>query len=73
MSFFPTDPNKIRERIKRYERAFREPNHDDGAGKRFIMGQLFMLMGDVEGALNSCAWYKKSFPDDVPEAFNHLC
>jgi len=72
-NFFPTDPKKIRERLKRYERAFKEPHHDDGAGKRFMIGQLYMLMGDVEGAVKSYAWYRRSFPDDVPEAFNHLC
>ncbi len=72
-SFFPTDPKKIRERIRRYERAFKNPNHDDGAGKRFLLGQLYMLLGDVEGAAKSYRWYKEAFPDDVPEAFNHLC
>jgi hypothetical protein len=73
MSFFPTDPKKIRERIKRYERAFKDRHHDDGAGKRFLLGQLYMLTGDLEGALHSYAWYKKAFPDDIPEPFNHLC
>ncbi len=72
-NFFTTDPKKIRERIKRYERAFKDPHHDDGAGKRFLLGQLYMLMGDHEGGLKSYAWYKKAFPDDIPEAFNHLC
>lgn len=72
-TFFPTDPKKIRERIKRYERAFKEPHHDDGAGKRFLLGQLYMLMGDQPGAIKSYAWYKKTFPDDCTEPFNHLC
>lgn len=72
-SFFPTDPKKLRERIKRYERAFKDPHHDDGAGKRFLLGQLYMLMGDLPGALKSYAWYKNTFPDDCCEPFNHLC
>ena len=41
-NFFPTDPKKIREHIKRYKHAFRERHHDDGAGKRFLLGQFYM-------------------------------
>jgi hypothetical protein len=72
-SIFPSEPKKIRERIKRYERAFSAPHHDDGAGKRFLLGPLYLLSGDTEGALNSYVWYKRTFPDDIPESFNHLC
>jgi hypothetical protein len=72
-TFFPTDPKKLRERIKRYERAFKDRHHDDGAGKRLLLGQLYMLAGDLPGALKSYAWYKKTFPDDTTEPFNHLC
>jgi tetratricopeptide (TPR) repeat protein len=71
--YFPHDPKKIRERIKRYERAFKEPHHDDGAGKRLLLGQLYMLMGDLEGALKHYTWYQKKFPDEIPEPFNHFC
>lgn len=71
--FFPTDPKKIRETIRRCERAFRAPHHDDGPGKRFLLGPLYLLMSDTTGALRSYEWYEKAFPDDVPEAFNHLC
>jgi hypothetical protein len=72
-TFFPSDPKKIRETIRRYERAFKKLHYDDGAGKRFLIGPLYLLMADVAGALRSYDWYKKTFPDDVPEAFNHLC
>ena len=72
-SLFPTEPQKIRERIKRYERAFKTPHHDDGAGKRFLLGPLYVLLGDTDGALRSYAWYKQTFSEDIPESFNHLC
>ncbi len=72
-NFFPTDPKKIRDTIRRYERAFKGPHYDDGPGKRFLLGPLYLLMGDTPGALRSYEWYGKKFPDDVPEAFNHLC
>ncbi len=72
-SFFPKDPKKLRERIRRYERAFKAPHHDDGAGKRFLLGPLYLFAGDQNGALATYTWYENAFPDDTPEAFNHLC
>jgi hypothetical protein len=71
--FFPTDPKKIRDTIRLYERAFRVLHYDDGPGKRFLLGPLYLLMGDTPGALRSYEWYEKTFPDDIPESFNHLC
>lgn len=73
MTFFPTDPKKIRDRIRRYERALREKHHDDGGGKRFLLGPLYLMMGDLEGAMSSYRWYKRKFPEDMPETFNYLC
>jgi hypothetical protein len=72
-NFFPTDPKKLRDTIRRYERAFKAPHYDDGPGKRFLLGPLYLLMSDIPGALKSYEWYEREFPDDVPEAFNHLC
>jgi hypothetical protein len=72
-NFFPTDPKKIRETIRRYERGLKALHCDDGSGKRFLLGPLYLLMSDAAGALRSYEWYEKAFPDDVPEAFNHLC
>ena len=71
--FFQDDRKKIKARISRYERLLKSKNHRDGAGKRFLLGPLYLLMGDVEGAAKSYAWYRRKFPDDMPEAFNHLC
>ena len=71
--FFPSDPKKIRETIRRYERSLKTPHHDDGAGKRFLIGPLYLLMAEVSGALQFYEWYEKKFPDDSVEAFNHLC
>jgi len=44
----PTDPKKIRERIRRYERALRNEKkkfgaYDDSAGKRYFLGPLYLL------------------------------
>ncbi len=73
---FPTDPKRIRERIRRYERALKKELENgyggDGYGKRFLLGPLYMLMGDVDGALASFDWYEKAYPDDGGEPYQYL-
>jgi len=75
---FPKDPKKIKERIRRYERALKAEVQtfgmlDDGAGKRYLLGPLYMLMGDLRGALASFAWFEQACPDDTGEPFQYLC
>jgi hypothetical protein len=75
---FPQDPKKIRPRIRRYERALhREQACDrfinDGAGKRYLLGPLYLLMGDTEGALRSFTWFAQTFPDDSGDPLHGLC
>lgn len=55
-NFFPTDPKKIRDTIRRYERAFKGPHYDDGPGKRFLLGPIYLLMGDTPGASLLTLW-----------------
>ncbi len=73
---FPTDPKRIRERIRRYERALKKELDEgyggDGYGKRYLLGPLYMLMGDVDGALASFDWYEVAFPDDGGEPYQYL-
>ncbi len=73
---FPTDPKRIRERIRRYERALKKELESgyggDGYGKRFLLGPLYMLMGDVDGALASFKWYEDAYPDDGGEPYQYL-
>ena len=76
MRLFPKDPKKIRERITGYERDLQAKVYgfiDDGYGKRYLLGPLYMLLGDIKGALKSFAWFEKSFPDDVGEPMHYLC
>ena len=49
---------KIRERIRRYERKLREEkrtygDYRDGAGKRYLLGPSYLLLGDTEDAMKS--------------------
>ena len=73
MSRFPTDPKKIRASIKRYEKNLRTENYRDGSGSRYLVGPLYLSIGDLEGARQYYEWYEKEFTDDMVEAFNHLC
>ena len=75
---FPTDPQKIKARITRYERELRQEYQthrfiDDGAGKRYLLGPLYLLIGDLAGALKSFAWFERMFPDDSGEPAHMLC
>lgn len=71
-SFFPDDPKKLKTRIRSYERSLSR-DQDDGFGKRFLLGPMYLLLGDVEGALRHFDWYEQTFTDDSAEPANHLC
>jgi hypothetical protein len=78
MYHFPQDPKKIRTRIRDDERALRREQERfgfirDGAGKRDMLGPLYVLMDDMEGALRSFAWFAQTFPDDRGEPWHFLC
>jgi tetratricopeptide (TPR) repeat protein len=75
---FPKEPKKIRARIRRYERKLRKEYeatgfYGDGYGKRYLLGPLYLLMGDLEGALKSFEWFAQTFPDDTGEPIQNLC
>ena len=62
MTDIPDDPKKIRARIRRYERKLQQEKtefgcYSDGAGKRYLLGPLYLLMGDLQGAIESFWWF----------------
>ncbi|MCG8587019.1 MAG: hypothetical protein MI757_20120, partial [Pirellulales bacterium] len=73
---FPSTPTAIRTRIRSHERKLQKELYTgyggDGYGKRFLLGPLYMLLGDVDGALASFDWYEKAFPDDGGEPYQYL-
>jgi tetratricopeptide (TPR) repeat protein len=78
MSLLPTDPKKIRERIRRYERIMRKEQEEtgyisDGYGKRFMLGAMYLLLKDTAGALRHYAWYEETLPDDSGYPMDLLC
>ena len=78
MSQFPNDPRKIKERIKRYEddlhKEYKKFRYiSDDSGKRYLIGPLYLLLGDVPGAIKSFEWFEREFADDSGEPFHLLC
>lgn len=75
MSQFPTDPKKLKARIRSYEKSLAgEVGHiDDSYGKRYLLGPMYMLMGDADGALKSFEWFESKFADDIGEPAQYLC
>jgi hypothetical protein len=78
MDQFPSDPKKLKARVRRYERELRREYgqfgfYDDSFGKRYLLGPLYMLLGDLPGALKSFEWFEPAFPDDGGEPFHRLC
>ena len=74
---FPKDPKKIRARIRRYERALRKEYErhgfiGDGFGKRYLLGPMYLIMGDLAGALRSFGWFEEVFPTMLVTRFT-LC
>ncbi len=74
----PSDPKQIRARIRRYEAGLeREKSkygaYNDGAGKRYFIGPLYLAMGDLAGAIDAFRWYECEFPDDMGDAGHSLC
>jgi hypothetical protein len=75
---FPPDPRTIKARIRRDERALRREQERfgfirDGAGKRYLLGPLYLLIGDTKGALRSFTWFAQTFPDDRGDPWHSLC
>ena len=78
MSVSPEDPKKIRQRIRSYERKLQAEKQThgqvmDGGGRRYLIGPLYLLLGDLEGAVKAFAWFDKEFPDDGGEPGHLLC
>jgi hypothetical protein len=74
----PKEPGQIRERIRWYQRKLRAEKSrsgriHDGVGKRYLLGPLFLLLGELDRALNCFRWFEAEFPEDGGEPGHHLC
>jgi hypothetical protein len=67
----PKEPGKIRERIRGYQRKLRAAKArcgviSDGAGKRYFLGPLFLLVDDLDNAIHSFRWFAFVSPPCPP-------
>jgi hypothetical protein len=74
----PKEPQKIRQRLRRYERKLEAEKREygdirDGAGKRYLLGPLYLIIGELDGALESFRWFEEECPDDSGEPGQYLC
>jgi len=68
---------KIKVTIARYRRLLNKEwkeHHfiSDGAGKRFMIGPLYLRIDDTKGAMAHYKWFEKMFDDDTSEPFHRM-
>ncbi|MBT3227457.1 MAG: hypothetical protein HN355_00130, partial [Candidatus Marinimicrobia bacterium] len=68
---------KIKLTIARYRRALNKEWKDhqfisDGAGKRYMIGPLYLQIDDTKGAMAHYHWFEKMFDDDSGEPFHRM-
>jgi len=62
--FCSGDRKKLRAKIRRYEKTLKSGDRDR-YGKRYLLGQMYLVMGDLKGALQSFQWYDETYPNDI--------
>ena len=76
---FPKDPKKLKAKLRRYERSLRAEQKmhggyiDDSGGVRYLLGPMYLLLGDNAGAVKSFNWFEATCPDDLGEPGFWLC
>lgn len=68
---------RFRDRATRLRRALASEKRrygqiDDSGGKRYRIGPLYALAGDLKQALAHYKWYEKECPDDIGEPMHYL-
>ena len=68
---------KIKATIARYRRAMNKEWKDhhfisDCAGKRYMIGPLYLRIDDTKGAMAHYKWFEKMFSDDSGEPFHRM-
>jgi len=68
---------KIKATITRYRRILNiewKEHHfiSDGAGKRYMIGPLYLRIDDTKGAMTHYKWFEKMFDDDSGEPFHRM-
>lgn len=78
MCEFPKTEKALKKRISSYKASLlkeqREFGHvNDGAGKRYLLFSMYLVLNDAKEAKDYIAWYENEFSDDVGEPIQKLC
>lgn len=78
MISIPKTEKGIRSKITRIKSSLRKEKKyygfiRDGGGKRYLLGPLYLMLGDINGAIESFEWFDKEFSDDSGDPFQYLC
>jgi tetratricopeptide (TPR) repeat protein len=63
---------RYREALEQYE-ALLKLNKNDNQGVRYLIGPLYQLAGDLEGAQRAYERYAKGYPDDMGDPHHSFC
>ncbi|MFB6271769.1 MAG: tetratricopeptide repeat protein [Salinibacter sp.] len=63
---------RFREAIAELE-ALLELNPNDNQGVRYVIGPLYQLAGDLDGALDAYEAYETTYPDDMGDPHHTFC
>jgi tetratricopeptide (TPR) repeat protein len=63
---------RYREALGEYEALLRL-NKNDNQGARYVIGPLYQLAGDLEGALRAYERFVKHYPDDIGDPHHAFC
>lgn len=75
---FPDSEKSLKQRISSYKSFLNKEKREhgfinDGAGKRYTMFPLHLLLGDSKKSELYIKWYESEFPDDSREPIQLLC
>ena len=75
---FPQNKKALEKRISSYRNALLKEQKqfgyvNDGAGKRYLLFSLYLVLNNLEQVQYYLSWYENEFSDDVGEPIQMLC
>ena len=75
---FPQNEKALEKRISSYRNGLLKEQKqfgyvNDGAGKRYLLFSLYLVLNNLEQAQYYLSWYENEFSDDVGEPIQMLC
>jgi len=71
-------PATLQKHIEKYENFLKREKRmygaiDDSNGLRYLLGPMYLAIGDIKGAIKSFRWFERQFPDDVGDVYQYFC